>query len=161
MRLLRLWSNRRFDKIEAHNMALRNVAYTQLVQLQSEIPGGLVVVSPPPGPLASPIITVGLPGNVTSNDVANAMAERFQTVVKVRKCAVLNAHYHGTCGTRKCGMELSRAAWGWVVLCRSLAEQCLLQKAVLQCRCKQRGSHFTCSTRQRTFLRWWPILPPL
>eukprot|EP00038_Savillea_parva_P024907 m.45476 g.45476 ORF g.45476 m.45476 type:complete len:430 (+) comp6652_c0_seq1:201-1490(+) len=76
-----------FDAIEAHNMQLRNLAYTQFVKLTSEIPG-LTMVSPPPGPLASPIITLGLPGNVTSAGVANAMAEQFKTVVKVTGHAV-------------------------------------------------------------------------
>lgn len=64
-------------------MDLRNQAYTLLSKLQSEL-HGLVLVSPPPGPLASPIITVGLPENVTSAAVANAMAENYNTVVKVQ-----------------------------------------------------------------------------
>eukprot|EP00035_Acanthoeca_spectabilis_P017272 m.360092 g.360092 ORF g.360092 m.360092 type:complete len:149 (-) comp16635_c0_seq2:1603-2049(-) len=79
-----------FDAIEAHNMDLRNRAYTLLSKLQSEL-HGLVLVSPPPGPLASPIITVGLPENVTSAAVANAMAENYNTVVKVTGRAVFSA----------------------------------------------------------------------
>jgi selenocysteine lyase/cysteine desulfurase len=52
------------------------------LQVAKEIPG-LVVVSPPNGPLASPIVTVGLPPNVTSTAVADLMAEKYKTVVKV------------------------------------------------------------------------------
>ena len=35
------------------------------------------------GPLASPILTVGLPGNITSSQVATALFEKHKIIVKV------------------------------------------------------------------------------
>lgn len=43
----------------------------------------MTLVFPPPGPLASPSLTVGLPRYITSAAVAKAMAVDFNTVVKI------------------------------------------------------------------------------
>lgn len=74
-----------FDEIEKWNMKLRNIAYYNLLNLNIS---GLVMVSPPPGPLASPIITVGLPGNITSMSVSTMLYKYYKCIVKVTGHAV-------------------------------------------------------------------------
>lgn len=75
-----------FARIEGHNMALRAVAYEALRGLASL---GVRIVSPSEtSGLAAPILTLALPGNVTSAEVAAAMRTEHKTIVKVTGRAV-------------------------------------------------------------------------
>ena len=63
---------------EAHNLALRNRLHAAL----ADVPR-LTVVSAPPGPLASPLLTYTLPADVPSDRLYRQLYERHRVVVKV------------------------------------------------------------------------------
>lgn len=65
-------------KVEAHNLRVRNGLYEALQRVPS-----LRIVSPPPGPLASPLVTYELPAMVDSKAVQVRLMERHGVVVKV------------------------------------------------------------------------------
>jgi selenocysteine lyase/cysteine desulfurase len=65
-------------KIEAHNLALRNLAYAALRTVPK-----LTVLSAPPGPLASPLVTYRLPDGVPSRALQVRLMETHSVVVKV------------------------------------------------------------------------------
>jgi selenocysteine lyase/cysteine desulfurase len=65
-------------RIEAHNLALRNRLYQELQGVPK-----LRVVSAPPGPLASPLLTYALPDDVESAAFQQRMLERHQVMLKV------------------------------------------------------------------------------
>jgi selenocysteine lyase/cysteine desulfurase len=65
-------------KIEAHNLALRNLAYAALRTVPK-----LTVVSAPPGPLASPLVTYRLPDGIPSRALQVRLMETHNVVVKV------------------------------------------------------------------------------
>ncbi len=66
------------SKVEAHNLALRNRLDARL----RAVPG-LRVVSAPPGPLASPLLTFALPDDVDSRGLAGRLSTNHQIVVKI------------------------------------------------------------------------------
>lgn len=59
-------------RIEAHNLALRNDLYGRLQAL------GLRMASPPPGPLASPLVTVVLPDRFADVPFGRLLLDRHQ-----------------------------------------------------------------------------------
>jgi selenocysteine lyase/cysteine desulfurase len=65
-------------RIEGHNLALRSRLHEALGQLPR-----LRVVSAPPGPLASPLLTYALPDGVDSKALYKQLLEKHQVVVKV------------------------------------------------------------------------------
>jgi selenocysteine lyase/cysteine desulfurase len=74
-------------RVEAHNLRLRNRLYEEF----REIPK-LRVVSPPPGPLASPLVTYRLPDAVESRGLQIRLLETHGVVVKVVPGQWLNGH---------------------------------------------------------------------
>lgn len=64
-------------KIEAHNLELRN----RLFEMLGQVPK-VRVVSPPPGPLASPLVTVQSLENITTGEVVQRMLEKHQVMLK-------------------------------------------------------------------------------
>jgi selenocysteine lyase/cysteine desulfurase len=64
--------------IERHNLALRERAWQALQNVAR-----IRVVSPPAGPLASPLLTFLLPDSVKSGDLYQRLSERHKVVVKV------------------------------------------------------------------------------
>ena len=65
-------------QVEAHNLALRNRLHESLGSLPK-----LRVVSPPPGPLASPLLTYQLPDSLDSTALYARLLEKHGVVVKV------------------------------------------------------------------------------
>lgn len=65
-------------QVERHNLALRNRAYTGLMQI-----AGLRVVSPPPGPLATAMITFMLPDGIDSRSLKDSLHDKHGIVVKM------------------------------------------------------------------------------
>ena len=65
-------------KIEAHNRELCNKIYAALKDLPL-----LDVVSAPPGPLASPLVSYRLPDRIKAIDLHNRLLEKHKVVVKV------------------------------------------------------------------------------
>jgi selenocysteine lyase/cysteine desulfurase len=65
-------------KVEAHNLTLRNRLYESLGSIPK-----LRVVSAPPGPLASPLLTYELPDSVDSKALYTRLLEKHGVVVKV------------------------------------------------------------------------------
>ena len=73
--------------VEAHNLALRDRLYEAL----REVPK-VRVVSPPPGPLASPLLTYVLPEEVKGRALYERLLENHRVVVKVVPSNWLNGH---------------------------------------------------------------------
>jgi selenocysteine lyase/cysteine desulfurase len=65
-------------QIEAHNLALRNRLYEALKSVPK-----LRVVSAPPGPLASPLLTYILPESINADTLHTRLREKHKVVVKV------------------------------------------------------------------------------
>ena len=65
-------------RIEAHNLRLRDRLYQALRTVPK-----LRVVSPPAGPLASPLLTYQLPEGIASGDLYQRLLDRHRVVVKV------------------------------------------------------------------------------
>jgi selenocysteine lyase/cysteine desulfurase len=65
-------------QVEAHNLALRNRLQESLGSLPK-----LRVVSPPPGPLASPLLTYQLPDSLDATALYARLLEKHGVVVKV------------------------------------------------------------------------------
>lgn len=65
------------EQVERHNLDLRNRLDPALRQLPR-----IQVVSPPPGVLASPLISFTLPDGVPSHELLTRLTERHQVVVK-------------------------------------------------------------------------------
>ena len=65
-------------KIEAHNLGLRN----QLHEMLRALPK-LPIASPPPGPLASPLLACRLPDALESRALMMRLLEKHQVVVKM------------------------------------------------------------------------------
>jgi selenocysteine lyase/cysteine desulfurase len=65
-------------RIEAHNLALRDRAYAALARVAR-----VEVVSAPPGPLASPLLTYRLPDGVGAKEMQQRLLERHRVMVKV------------------------------------------------------------------------------
>lgn len=66
------------EAVEAHDLALRDRAQEALRSLPK-----LRVVSPPPGPLASPLLTFVLPDGLDSQALQHRLLERHKVMVKV------------------------------------------------------------------------------
>ncbi len=64
--------------IETHNVALRNRTFEMLEGVPK-----LQVVSPPPGPLASPLVSYRLPDAVESRGLMTRLLDRHKVVVKM------------------------------------------------------------------------------
>jgi selenocysteine lyase/cysteine desulfurase len=62
--------------IERHDLALRNRAYEQLVQVRK-----LRVVSPPPGPSATAIVACVLPDNIDSRALRDTLLAKHGIIV--------------------------------------------------------------------------------
>jgi selenocysteine lyase/cysteine desulfurase len=75
------------EKIERHNLGLRNRLFTTL----REVPK-LRVVSAPEGPLASPLLTYALPDNIDSHTFKKRMLEQHQMEIKVVPSNWLNGN---------------------------------------------------------------------
>lgn len=75
------------EKIEARNVALRNYCYDELKQLPQ-----IEVVSPPPGPLASPMVTYRLPEKWESVALLKRMLANHKVVVKGVPVKWMNGH---------------------------------------------------------------------
>jgi selenocysteine lyase/cysteine desulfurase len=73
--------------IETHNMALRNRLYEALRAVPA-----LRVVSAPPGPLASPLLTFALPEAVTSRGLYERLLQQHKVVVKMVPAQWLNGN---------------------------------------------------------------------
>jgi len=73
--------------IESHNLALRNRLYEALKGVPR-----IRVVSSPPGPLASPMLSYVLPDRVDALTLHNAFRERHNVVVKVVPTNWFNGH---------------------------------------------------------------------
>lgn len=73
--------------IESHNLALRN----RLYQALKNVPR-IRVVSSPPGPLASPMLSYVLPDSIDALTLHNAFRERHNVVVKVVPKNWFNGH---------------------------------------------------------------------
>ena len=73
--------------IESHNLALRN----RLYQALKNVPR-IRVVSSPPGPLASPMLSYVLPDSIDALSLHNAFRERHNVVVKVVPKNWFNGH---------------------------------------------------------------------
>jgi len=71
--------------IEAHNLSLAKRVYESLQRLPA-----LRVVSPPPGPLASPLVSYTLPSTIAAADLYNRLATRHQVIVKVVPTTLFN-----------------------------------------------------------------------
>ncbi|MFN8570886.1 MAG: aminotransferase class V-fold PLP-dependent enzyme [Gemmatimonadaceae bacterium] len=65
------------SEVERHNLALRDRLYRELQQLPK-----IRVVSAPPGPLASPLLTYELPATLKSDTFMSRLMERHRVVVK-------------------------------------------------------------------------------
>lgn len=74
-------------EVEAHNLALRNRLYESLQAVPR-----MRVVSAPPGPLASPLLTFALPQSVESHALYERLLERHHVVVKVVPAQWLNGN---------------------------------------------------------------------
>jgi selenocysteine lyase/cysteine desulfurase len=74
-------------RIEAHNLSLRNRLFASLPKVKR-----LRVVSPAPGPQASPLITFELPQGVDSRALQLRLLEKHQVMVKVVPGQWLNGH---------------------------------------------------------------------
>lgn len=74
-------------KVEAHNLRLRNRLYDDLRGMPK-----LRVVSPPPGPLASPLVAYRVPDQVDSRGLQIRLQEKHGVVVKVVPRQWLNGH---------------------------------------------------------------------
>ena len=64
-------------KIEAHNLELARQVYDAMKKIPA-----LDVVSPPPGPLASPLVSYRLPERISSRDLVMRLLDRHKVVVK-------------------------------------------------------------------------------
>jgi selenocysteine lyase/cysteine desulfurase len=64
--------------VEQHNLALRNRFYEGLKQIRR-----LNVVSPPPGPLATPIVTFTLPTEIDGQSLTATLRDKHQIIVKM------------------------------------------------------------------------------
>jgi selenocysteine lyase/cysteine desulfurase len=65
-------------RIEAHNLDLAKRVYDSLKGMPT-----LDVVSPPPGPLASPLVTYRLPAGIAAGDLYSRLHDKHKVVVKV------------------------------------------------------------------------------
>ncbi len=74
-------------KIEAHNLDLAKRVYQGLKELPA-----LQVVSPPPGPLASPLVSYRLPASVDATALHNRLRTKHKVVVKVVPANWFNGH---------------------------------------------------------------------
>jgi selenocysteine lyase/cysteine desulfurase len=72
--------------VERHNLALRNRLYDGLRQITP-----VTMVSAPPGPLATPLITFTLPHDIDSLVLTNTLREKHRIVVKTVPKRWLNA----------------------------------------------------------------------
>ena len=66
------------SRIETHNLGLRNRLYASLKGVPR-----LRVVSAPPGPLASPLLTYELPPDITSSNLRQRLRDKYQIEVKI------------------------------------------------------------------------------
>lgn len=73
--------------IERHNVGLRDALFHALAQVPR-----VRVVSAPPGPQASPLLSYALPPEVKSDDLYRRLSERHGVVVKVVPGQFLNGH---------------------------------------------------------------------
>ena len=65
-------------EVERHNLALRNRAYAGLKQISK-----LRTVSPPPGPLATAVVTCKLPDDIDSKVLRETLFAKYRIVVKM------------------------------------------------------------------------------
>jgi selenocysteine lyase/cysteine desulfurase len=72
-------------KVEAHNLAIRNRAHEALGNVQR-----IRIVSAPPGPLASPLLTYELPPGVESRALQLRLMQAYKVVVKIVPAQWLN-----------------------------------------------------------------------
>jgi len=66
------------SRIESYNLGLRNRLYASLKGVPR-----LRVVSAPPGPLASPLLTYELPPDITSSNLRQRLRDKYQIEVKI------------------------------------------------------------------------------
>ena len=66
------------DRVESHNLRLRNQLYEALREVTK-----LKVVSAPPGPLASPLLTFALPSDIKSSAFHDRLLAQYQIELKV------------------------------------------------------------------------------
>jgi selenocysteine lyase/cysteine desulfurase len=74
-------------RVEVHNLALRN----RLHEALTEVPR-LRVVSPPPGQLASPLLTFALPEGITTTAMYQRLLDKHHVVVKMVPAQWLNGN---------------------------------------------------------------------
>lgn len=74
-------------RIEAYNLALRNRLYEALAPVPR-----LRVVSPPPGQLASPLLTFALPEGITTTAMYQRLLDKHHVVVKMVPAQWLNGN---------------------------------------------------------------------
>lgn len=74
-------------RVEGHNLELRNKLYTKLAGMTR-----LNVVSPPPGPLASPMVTYRLPDVFESRALSNTLLSKHSLSVKTVPKVWMNGH---------------------------------------------------------------------
>jgi selenocysteine lyase/cysteine desulfurase len=66
------------QEVERHNVALRNRLYDGLTKIRA-----ITVVSPPPGPLATPLVTFALPARIDSQEFRARLREKYNVEIKV------------------------------------------------------------------------------
>ena len=66
------------SEVERHNLALRNRAYAGLKKIPK-----LSIVSPPPGPLATALVTCKLPDKIDSMALRNKLFDKHRIVIKM------------------------------------------------------------------------------
>ncbi|HEX6181803.1 MAG TPA: aminotransferase class V-fold PLP-dependent enzyme, partial [Chitinophagaceae bacterium] len=65
------------DKFEAHNLSLRNKLYGKLKDLKN-----VTIMSPPDGPLASPMLTLLLPHKIDKNAFVKMLLEKHKLSIR-------------------------------------------------------------------------------
>ena len=78
-------ANRGMDDVFRHNIALRTRAYDALTRVRR-----LTLASPPPGPLATALVTAALPADVPSRQLRDTLLARHGVVVKMVEPTIFN-----------------------------------------------------------------------
>jgi selenocysteine lyase/cysteine desulfurase len=73
-------------KIEEHNLALRNRAYQELAQL-----AGLKMISLPPGPLSTALVSFALPPELDSRAFQQKLREKYRLITRY----IPKEHFNG------------------------------------------------------------------
>lgn len=78
-------ARRRLADAERHNLALRDRAYAGLSRLKR-----VVLMSPPPGPLSTALVSVEVPARVSSRDLRDVLLAKHRVIVKMVEPTMFN-----------------------------------------------------------------------